>query len=69
MDFDAEDDGKDYPDTDTAVKEAVKAAIAIAADEASRGHDGAVLEARVEDGAHIIARYIVALSVEPVEPS
>jgi hypothetical protein len=63
-DFDAVDEGADYPDTETAAREAVKAAIAVAADEASRGNQGAVLEARVEDGANVLARYVVALSVE-----
>lgn len=65
-DFDAEDEGSEYPDTDTAVNAAIKAAIAVAADEASRGASGAVMEARVEEGADVLARYIVALSVEPV---
>ena len=68
-DFDAEDDGAEYPNTETAVKAAVKAAIAVAADEASQGSCGAVLEARVEDHASVLARYVVALSVEPFQPA
>lgn len=68
-DFDAEDEGTDYPDAESAKRQAVKAAIAVAADEASRGMCGAVLEARIEDGSDVLARYIVAVSVEPLEPA
>ena len=67
-DFDAEDEGIEYLNTDAAAEQAIRAAIAIAADEATRGSCGAVLEARVEDGTNVIAHYIVALSVEQVDP-
>lgn len=66
---DTEDNGgKDYPDTETAVKAAVEAAIAIAADDCVRGQCGSVLEARIEDGDEVVARYAIALSVEPLPP-
>lgn len=71
-DFEADDSedngGKDYRGTQTAVKAAIEAAIAIAADDCVRGQCGCVLEARIEEGDEVVARYAIALSVEPLPP-
>lgn len=68
-DFEAsDDDGSDYISPQVAGQAAVRAAIAIAADEIERGKKSSIIEAHVRDGHRTISRFVIALSVEALPP-
>lgn len=66
-DFDVADEGVEYTDADDARRAAVRAAIELAAEEIDDNRRSSIIEARVENGGNAIARYVIALSVEPLE--
>jgi len=63
-DFEAGDEGCDYSSAEAAERAAVKAGIAIAADEIDQGKKSSIIEARIHRGEQTIGRYVIALSVE-----
>lgn len=66
-DFDAADDGIDYANAAEAERAAIKAAIDLAAEEINDDRRSSIIEARVEEDGEAIGRYVIALSVEPLE--
>ena len=66
-DFDVADEGVEYADAAGARRAAVRAAIELAAEEINDSQRSSIIEARVEDKGEAIARYVIALSVEPLE--
>ncbi len=67
-DFDVGDEGCDYPDAEAARRAAVKAGIAIAAEEVANGRKSSIIEAQVIEQDQMLARYVIALSVEALRP-
>jgi hypothetical protein len=67
-DFEADDDSADYISAKVAKEAAVKAGIALAADEIHHGKKSSIIEAHVRDGARTIGRFVIALSVETLPP-
>lgn len=69
-DFEADDDeSSEYITAKVAGHAAVKAGIAIAADEIDRGKSSSIIEAYVREGERTIGRYVIVLSVEALPPS
>jgi hypothetical protein len=68
-DFDADDDGAEYPNVDAARQAALKAGIAIATDEIGEGKNYSIVEVRILDGKRTSGRFVVALAVEELRPS
>jgi hypothetical protein len=67
-DFDVDDDGCDYADAGAARRAAVKAGIAIAAEEIAEGKKSSIVEAQVLEDDRTLARYVIALGVEALLP-
>ena len=66
-DFDVADEGVDYADAAEARRAAVRAAVELAAEEVGGDERcSSIIEARVEDDSKTVARYVIALSVEPL---
>lgn len=63
-DFEAADDGCEYNSNDAAKRAAVKAGVAIAADEVERGKASSIVEAHVLQDEQTIGRFIITLRVE-----
>ena len=63
-DFEAEDEYSSYRSRDAAQRAAIKAGIALAADEIEGGKRSSIVEAQVLDGQETIGRFVVASSVE-----
>ena len=68
-DFDADDGGCDYLRSEDATRAAVKAGIAIAADAVQGGKKRSIVEVQVFDGQQNVGRFVVALSVEALQPN
>lgn len=62
--FEAEDEGSSYSSRDAAQRAAIKAGIALAADEVEGGKSSSIVEAQILDGKRTVGRFVVALSVE-----
>jgi len=63
-DFEADDGGCGYLRAEDAQRAAVKAGIAIAADEIEGGKKSSIVEVQVLDAEETVNRFVVALSVE-----
>lgn len=68
-DFEADDQGSEYISADVAKKAAVKAAVAIAADEIDKGKNSSIIETHIKKNGQTVSRYLVVLSVEAMAVS
>ena len=65
--FDVRDGGKDYPSLDAAVQASLVAAADVMADLVEKKQLNSVIDARVEDGDHVVARHSVSLTVRELD--